>query len=61
MRVLLPALVAAVAATAAHATSQQLAPGMPAPELPVSEWLKGKPVAKLQRGKVYLIEFWASW
>jgi thiol-disulfide isomerase/thioredoxin len=35
--------------------------GDPAPPLAVSKWLSGEPVASLQVGKVYVIEFWASW
>lgn len=32
-----------------------------APALTVTEWLKGDAVATLEKGKVYLIEFWATW
>ncbi len=36
--------------------------GDPAPKaLSVDEWLKGDPVTKLNRGTVYLIEFWGTW
>jgi thiol-disulfide isomerase/thioredoxin len=35
--------------------------GDPAPPLAVSKWLRGDPVASLQVGKTYVIEFWASW
>ncbi|MFT3946999.1 MAG: TlpA disulfide reductase family protein [Agriterribacter sp.] len=35
--------------------------GDPAPPLKVSNWLKGKPVQQYEKGKVYIIEFWATW
>ena len=35
--------------------------GGPAPVLAVGRWLKGKPVAEFERGKVYLIDIWAPW
>jgi thiol-disulfide isomerase/thioredoxin len=35
--------------------------GDPAPALKVSVWVKGKPVAKLDKGQVYVVEFWATW
>ncbi|MEO5595088.1 MAG: TlpA disulfide reductase family protein [Chitinophagaceae bacterium] len=35
--------------------------GDPAPPLRVREWLKGTPVLGLGKGKVYVVEFWATW
>lgn len=35
--------------------------GNPAPTLRVREWIKGSPVQKFEKGKVYVIEFWATW
>lgn len=35
--------------------------GSPAPALKASRWLKGKPVASFDKGKVYVVEFWATW
>ncbi len=35
--------------------------GDPAPALKVSEWLKGNPVHEFKKGKVYVIDFWATW
>lgn len=32
-----------------------------APSLQVESWIKGKPIAHYEPGKVYLIEFWAVW
>src|SRR5882762_1884757 len=36
-------------------------PGELAPPLQVSEWVKGAPTPQLEKGKVYLVEFWATW
>lgn len=33
----------------------------PAPPILVESWLRGQPLKKFQRGKVYIIEFWATW
>src|SRR3954468_19047963 len=38
-----------------------LKPGDPAPPLRVSKWLKGGPIPKLEKGKIYVMEFWATW
>ena len=35
--------------------------GDPAPPLVVGKWVKGAPVAKLEPGKLYVVEFWATW
>jgi thiol-disulfide isomerase/thioredoxin len=35
--------------------------GDPAPPLRVGVWLKGTPVQGFEKGKVYVIEFWATW
>ncbi len=32
-----------------------------APPLAVAEWVKGAPIPQLAKGKVYLVEFWATW
>lgn len=41
--------------------AQTLGPGSPAPALEVKQWFKGNPVAKLEKNKTYVIEFWATW
>ena len=41
--------------------AQKLTAGMAAPELKVGGWLKGAPVEKLEAGKIYVVEFWATW
>src|SRR5262249_17810083 len=35
--------------------------GDPAPALKVSRWLRGDAVRKFEPGKVYVVEFWATW
>lgn len=35
--------------------------GDPAPSLVSAKWLKGTPVTKFEKGKVYVVEFWATW
>jgi len=35
--------------------------GDPAPKLSVTKWLKGDAVNAFQPGKVYVVEFWATW
>ena len=35
--------------------------GDKAPELKVAKWVKGTPVSKLEEGKFYVVEFWATW
>jgi len=35
--------------------------GDKAPALSVEKWLKGKPVEKFEKGKIYVVECWATW
>jgi thiol-disulfide isomerase/thioredoxin len=35
--------------------------GDPAPPLRLQGWVKGSPVEKFDKGRVYLLEFWATW
>jgi len=43
------------------ARAEGLKLGDPAPKLEVKEFIKGDPVASLEKGKIYVIEFWATW
>jgi thiol-disulfide isomerase/thioredoxin len=43
------------------AKRSELRPGDPAPALTVEEWVKGAPLSTLEKGKVYVVEFWATW
>ncbi|MGA2497969.1 MAG: redoxin family protein [Tepidisphaeraceae bacterium] len=51
-------LLATVCAAAEMAT---LNVGDPAPRLQAARWVKGEPVKEFEKGKIYVVEFWASW
>lgn len=46
--------------TIGWASAGELSIGDPAPPLDLKEFIKGKPVA-IEKGRVYVIEFWATW
>ena len=46
---------------ASHAAEPTFKVGDPAPLIAPVTWLKGSPVAKYEPGRVYVIEFWATW
>jgi len=54
------ALVLTIAVLTPLAHAQELFEGMPAPKLKIAKWVKGEPVT-LQKGKFYVIDFWATW
>ena len=35
--------------------------GDPAPKLQVGKWVQGDAVKEFEKGKVYIVEFWATW
>src|SRR5690606_31445154 len=35
--------------------------GDKAPDITVSKWVKGDPVTGFEKGKTYVVEFWATW
>jgi len=41
--------------------SQVLSPGSAAPNISVSRWVKGKPIEHFEKGRFYVVEFWATW
>jgi thiol-disulfide isomerase/thioredoxin len=41
-------------------TQTELRIGQLAPPLAIAKWVKGSPVATFERGKVYVVEFWAA-
>ncbi len=56
------ALVAAALAIGSCALAQpKLGPGDKAPAINVAKWFKGTPVESFEPGKVYVVEFWATW
>src|SRR4051812_24307595 len=46
---------------AAEPAGVALKVGDPAPKLQLDKWLKGEPIKELEKGKVYVIECWATW
>lgn len=60
-RLWLTAVVSAVLAAAQGGLAQELTLGSKAPELKLKEFIKGEPVKGFQKGKVYVVEFWATW
>lgn len=51
----------AITACAQIHTSTSFNIGDPAPPLRVQGWIKGVPVQCFEKGKVYAVEFWATW
>lgn len=43
------------------AEKKVLAVGDAAPAFSVEAWVKGEPVKSYEKGKVYVVEFWATW
>ncbi len=43
------------------AGSQWLSIGDPAPPLVIDTWVQGQPVTAFEQGRVYVVEFWATW
>ncbi len=48
-------------ATPVAAPAITLAEGDPAPPLAPGAWIKGSPVKQFDKGKIYVVEFWATW
>ncbi|MDX9911078.1 MAG: TlpA disulfide reductase family protein [Phycisphaerales bacterium] len=48
-------------ATGMGAKKETLKAGDDAPKLEVNEWIKGDPITELQKGHVYVVEYWATW
>jgi thiol-disulfide isomerase/thioredoxin len=45
----------------AEAATSALTVGSKAPELKISQWVRGTPVSGFEKGRVYVVEFWATW
>lgn len=44
-----------------QAEPKKLAVGDRAPELSIDRWVKGDPITGFEKGRVYVVEFWATW
>jgi len=53
----------ALTASAALAATEEvtLRVGDPAPKLATGKWVQGQPVKDFEKGKAYIVEFWATW
>lgn len=54
-------LAAAAALVVCAAASHAFGVGDAAPALNIGKWAKGTPVKSFEKGKVYVVEFWATW
>jgi thiol-disulfide isomerase/thioredoxin len=43
------------------AAGSTLKVGDPAPKLQTGKWVQGDPVKNFEKGKAYIVEFWATW
>lgn len=51
----------AVAASSQAQPGRYVTIGDPAPAFKPAKWLKGTPVVQFEKGKLYVVEFWATW
>ncbi len=58
---LVPTVHAQDAAKAPAKAEPTLKVGAPAPEFKVEKFLKGEPITGFEKGKIYVVEFWATW
>jgi thiol-disulfide isomerase/thioredoxin len=62
MKLPLPRLLLALCSlTVATAAEPTLKIGDPAPKLQTGPWIQGEPVKDFEKGKAYIVEFWATW
>lgn len=59
-KLILPILLAISALSHAE-PAKYITIGDPAPPLKPAKWLKGKPITSFEKGKFYVVEFWATW
>jgi len=51
----------ALAQAPAQTKPATLGVGDPAPAIAINKWVKGTPVTSFEKGKTYIVEFWAPW
>jgi thiol-disulfide isomerase/thioredoxin len=51
----------AIGAACSVAAESTLKVGDPAPKLQTGKWIQGEPVTGFEKGKAYVVEFWATW
>src|SRR5215472_6124319 len=51
----------AAGASLAVAVETTLKIGDHAPKLQTGKWMQGEPVKEFEKGKAYIVEFWATW
>ncbi len=61
LRVLMFALLSVLPARVGAQSPLVFGEGEAAPPLRIGAWVRGEPVARFERGKVYVVQFWASW
>ena len=49
------------AAASAQDKPYKLMVGDPAPPLTVSSWVQGGPITNFEKGRIYVLDFWATW
>jgi thiol-disulfide isomerase/thioredoxin len=54
-------LLALAGSLAVGQTKEYLTIGDAAPPLKPHRWIKGDPIPRFEKGKVYVVEFWATW
>jgi thiol-disulfide isomerase/thioredoxin len=45
----------------ARAAADYLKVGDPAPQLHPTAWIKGQPISRYEKGRIYVVDFWATW
>jgi thiol-disulfide isomerase/thioredoxin len=55
------AIILATVGVTGQAAEGKLKVGDPAPKLQVGKWIQGEPVKDFEKGKAYIVEFWATW
>ncbi len=56
-----PSYTSASPQTPVQSTPAVLSVGDAAPAIAIGKWIKGEPVTAFQKGKTYIVEFWATW